>query len=227
MMSRAGLDVLEPQQLAILTAKFWGNDGIAMTVGFMEETPSDLRDRILSHMNAWSEFGNVSFALTDTDPQVRITREGRGYWSYLGTDVHEIPADHPTMCLQAFTMETPDSEFHRVVRHETGHTLGFPHEHLRKEIVDNIDREKAIAYFMAHTDWNEQKVIDNVLTPIDTSALIATEEADEHSIMCYALPADVMADGQPVPGGTDIDENDKRFIAQLYPRAPGRNDTVA
>jgi hypothetical protein len=30
---------------------------------------------------------------------------------------------------------TPDAEFYRVVRHETGHTLGFPHEHMRKEII--------------------------------------------------------------------------------------------
>ena len=39
------------------------------------------------------------------------------------------------MNLEAFTMQTPDSEFHRVVRHEAGHTLGFPHEHMRKAIV--------------------------------------------------------------------------------------------
>jgi hypothetical protein len=219
MMGRAGLDVLEPQHLAILTAKYWGPDGVAMTVGFMEETPSDLRDRILSHMNAWSEYGNVSFALTDTDPQVRITREGDGYWSYLGTDVGEIPADEPTMSLQEFTMETPDSEFHRVVRHETGHTLGFPHEHLRKEIIDKIDRKKAIDYFMATQGWSEKMVIAQVLTPIKASALIATEEADEESIMCYGLPADIMVDDQPVPGGTDIDENDEQFIAQHYPLA--------
>src|SRR5204863_3450796 len=106
------------------------------------------------------------------------------YWSYLGTDVHEIPVDQPTMSLQAFTMETLDSEFHRVVRHETGHTLGFPHEHLRKEIVGKIDRQKAIDYFRAHANWSEQMVINNVLTPLEASALIATEEADDKSIMC-------------------------------------------
>jgi hypothetical protein len=219
MMARVGLEVLKPLHLAILTSKYWGIDGVTMTVDFMEETPSDLQNRILSHMNAWKEYGNVSFTLTDTDPQVRITREGDGYWSYLGTDVGEIPADEPTMSLQAFTMETPDSEFYRVVRHETGHTLGFPHEHMRKEIVDKIDRQKAIDYFMATQGWSEQMVIDQVLTPIEASALIASVEADEESIMCYGLPADIMVDGQPVPGGSDIDEIDEQFIAQHYPLA--------
>src|SRR5215208_4177851 len=87
MMVSAGFQVLERQHLAVLTAKYWGKDGVRLTVGFMEETPSELQDRILSHMNAWSEYGNVAFELTNTDPQVRITREGDGYWSYLGIDV--------------------------------------------------------------------------------------------------------------------------------------------
>src|SRR5215212_9480438 len=65
MMARAGLPVLKPLHLAILTSKYWGKDGVTLTVGFMEETPSDLQDRILSHMNAWSEYGNVSFELTN------------------------------------------------------------------------------------------------------------------------------------------------------------------
>jgi len=108
-----------------------------MTVGFMEQTPSDLQDRILSHMNAWS--------------------------------------------------------------------------------VDKIDRQKAIDYFMATQGWSEEMVIAQVLTPLAASALIQTEEADEESIMCYGLPGDIMVDGQPVPGGSDIDETDERFVAQHYP----------
>jgi hypothetical protein len=219
MLTSAGLALPSPAHLAIITAKYWGSGGVVLTVGFLEETPIDLQNKILSHMNAWSEYGNVSFALTDTDPQVRITREtaDEGYWSYLGTDVGQIAADQPTMSLEGFTMGTRDSEFHRVVRHETGHTLGFPHEHLREEIVAGIDREKAIAYFMQTQGWTEQMVIDQVLTPIDNSELIKTDEPDEHSIMCYQLPAAVMMDGVAVPGGTDIDDNDARFIETVYP----------
>ena len=110
-----------------------------MTVGFMEQTPSDLQDRILSHMNAWS--------------------------------------------------------------------------------VDKIARQKAIDYFMATQGWSEEMVIAQVLTPLAASALIASAEADEESIMCYGLPGDIMEDGKPVPGGTDIDETDQQFIAQHYPLA--------
>jgi hypothetical protein len=50
------------------------------------------------------------------------------------------------MNLEGFTMKTPDSEFHRVVRHETGHTLGFPHEHMRAELVKRIDSCRAAVF---------------------------------------------------------------------------------
>jgi len=169
-------------------------------------------------MNAWAAWANVRFVESATNPQVRIDRAADGYWSYLGTDVLHIAAGQPTMNLQGFTMSTPDSEFHRVIRHETGHTLGFPHEHMRKEIVDRIDPEKAIASFMASQGWSRQQVIDQVLTPLDNSALIATAHADINSIMCYWLPADVMKDGIAVSGGTNIDSQDAQFAAKVYPK---------
>ena len=103
---------------------------------------------------------------TSTDPQIRIARQGGergGYWSYLGTDVLHIPKNEPTMNLEEFSMSTPESEYHRVVRHETGHTLGFPHEHMRKELVDKIDSSKAIEYFERTQGWSEEEVRQQVL----------------------------------------------------------------
>lgn len=214
--------VIAPDHLAVLTAKYWGSGGVRLTVGFMDNPPTDLRARILSHMNAWGAYCNVQFSETNTDPQVRIARTaGDGYWSYLGTDVLQIPAGHPTMNLDSFTMGTADSEFFRVVRHETGHTLGFPHEHMRSEIVDRIDREKAIAYFMASQGWSREQVIAQVLTPLDNSALIQDAHADPNSIMCYWLPAEIMKDNTAVNGGTDIDSQDAAFAARVYPKPAG------
>jgi hypothetical protein len=212
--------VIQPAHLALLTSKYWGARGVRLTVGFLDTAPADLRARILSHMNAWGTWSNVQFSETATDPQVRIARTaGDGYWSYLGTDILQIPAGQPTMNLDSFTMNTADSEFFRVVRHETGHTMGFPHEHMRQEIIDRIDRAKAIAHFSATQGWSEQEVIDQVLTPLDQSALLATAQADPHSIMCYWLPASIMKDGIAVDGGTDIDAQDAQFATKVYPRA--------
>ncbi len=215
----AGAATPPPEHLALLTSKYWGQGGVRLTVGFLDSPPADLRARIISHMNAWNATANVQFVETASNPQVRIARtSGSGYWSYLGTDILTIGANQPTMNLDSFTMNTPESEFHRVVRHETGHTLGFPHEHMRSQIVDRIDREKAITYFMATQGWSRDQVIAQVLTPLDNSALIATATADPASIMCYWLPASIMKDGIAVNGGPDIDAMDAQFAAAVYPK---------
>ena len=91
--------------------------------------------------------GLVSQVAPGQTGEVRISLTGNGFWSYLGTDIMLVPKSNPTMNLQGFSIFTADSEYRRVVRHETGHTLGFPHEHLRKEIVKRIDPKRAYDYF--------------------------------------------------------------------------------
>src|SRR5450432_2995087 len=212
--------VIPPEHIAALTTKYWKAGKVRLTVGFLDSPPTALRKRILSHMNAWGKYGDIKFVLSNVNPQVRIARvAGDGYWSYLGVDILSIKASDPTLNLDSFTMSTPDSEFYRVVRHETGHTLGFPHEHMRQEIVNRIDRDKAIQFFGAPPNNRPpEKVIAQVLTPLDNSALIATAQADMNSIMCYWLPASIMRDGVAVDGGTDIDDQDAQFAGSVYPR---------
>jgi len=217
--SRDESAVITPYHLALLTTKYWGAKGVNLTVGFTETIAADLRERILSHMNAWSVCCNAKFSWSKTSPQVRITRSGDGYWSYLGTDILHIPADQPTMCLQDFTMSTPESEYKRVVRHEVGHTLGFPHEHMRQEIVSRLDEAKTIAWGRSQLGWDVGTVRQQILTPIDPTTIQATPAADVDSIMCYQLPASITKNGKPIPGGLDINANDQAFAGKLYPLA--------
>lgn len=207
-----------PEHIAVLTTKYWGAGGVNLTVGFLDGAPQDLRSRILVHMNAWGQVANVVFRESQTEPQVRIARGDGGYWSYIGTDILSIAPDQQTMNLQDFSMNTLESEFHRVVRHETGHTLGFPHEHMRKELIDKIDRAKAIAYYEQTQGWSEEEVIQQVLTPIEESSLMGTPHADPNSIMCYQIPGEITKDGEPILGGDDIDQLDFNFAAKIYPK---------
>jgi hypothetical protein len=215
-----------PEHIAVVTTKYWGTGGVHLTVGFLDNAPDDLKKRILLHMNAWNKTANITFVETRTDPQVRITRAGGengGYWSYVGTDVSSIEANQPTMNLEAFTMQTPESEFHRVVRHETGHTMGFPHEHMRRELVAKIDPDKATEYFGRTQGWSPADVRAQVLTPIEDSSLLGTPHADPKSIMCYQIPGSITKDGKPIAGGVDIDKSDYAFAAKIYhkPRTTG------
>jgi hypothetical protein len=216
--------VSDPQFLTLLTTKYWGPTPRVLTVSFMETTPADLRARILSHMNAWATSGCISFKQTTGIGQIRISRAGSGYWSYLGTDVLLIPKSKPTMNLQGFSMSTPESEYKRVVRHETGHTLGFPHEHMRKELVARIDPQKAYAYFLQTQGWNKATVDAQVLTPLKANEIVGTA-ADQTSIMCYQLPGSITKDGQPILGGKDINTLDYAFVARIYPK-PGSQAVI-
>lgn len=207
------------ERIAVLTTKFWHTNGVRLTVSFLDNPPSDLRARIVQHMNAWGTRCNVKFTETNSGGQVRIARTpASGYWSYLGTDILSITPDQPTMNLESFTMQTPESEYHRVVRHETGHTLGCPHEHMRAELVNKIDANRAIAFFGETQGWTPDEVRQQVLTPIEASTMRGTAHADANSIMCYQIPGTITKDGKPIVGGLDIDEKDFIFMATIYPK---------
>ncbi|HZD94573.1 MAG TPA: M12 family metallopeptidase, partial [Candidatus Sulfotelmatobacter sp.] len=189
-----------PERIAVVVSKYWGIKGVTLTVGFLDNPPADLRKRIIQHMNAWNKTANVSFTETNGDAQVRVARESGengGYWSYVGTDILHIPENQQTMNLEAFSMSTPESEYHRVVRHETGHTLGFPHEHMRKALVAKLDVEKTLEYFERTQGWSEDEVRAQVLTPIEESSLLGTT-ADPNCIMCYQIPGEITIDGKPI-----------------------------
>lgn len=211
---------LDPQHIALLTTKYWGPYQRKLTVSFLGRTTSSFRAKIVQHMNAWSSRCGVSFveALGGMG-QVRISLGPGGYWSYLGTDILHIPTSLPTMNLEGFSLNTPDSEYKRVVRHETGHTLGFPHEHMRAELVQRLDPAKTFAWFARYQGWDRTTVQQQVLTPLSDQSIQNRTETDQDSIMCYQLPASITRDGQPIRGGLDIDESDYAFAAKIYPRA--------
>lgn len=215
------LGVLTPLRLAFITGRYWGAGGVDLTVSFLDNPTAGFRSKWLAHANAWSEVagGNVRFRWVQSGGQVRVSRGRGGYWSYLGTDIQSVPRNQQTMNLEGFTERTPEAEWTRVVRHEVGHTLGCPHEHLRRAIVAKIDPQKAIDYFRRTQGWDERTTRANVLTPIEESSLLGTEVTDETSIMAYQLPGAITRDGRPIVGGSDFSGTDKAFVPRVYPKA--------
>jgi hypothetical protein len=210
-----------PGKLALDIKLRWPKSGVSLSVGFLDTPPSELRRAILQRMNAWNRTANVLFRETNEDADnadVRIARqEGGGHWSWLGIDIQNHPGE-PTMNLDGFSIETPDSELDRVVCHETGHTLGFPHEHLRKEFVELLDEDKTIQYFMDSQGWSEADVRFQLLTPLEDGSILATARPDARSIMCYDIPAECTKNGVAIIGGTVIDASDFEFAGRVYPK---------
>jgi hypothetical protein len=46
-------------------------------------------------------------------------------------------------------------------------SLGAPHEHMRKELVERLDVNKTIQWFRQYQGWDQQTVQEQVLTPLD------------------------------------------------------------
>jgi hypothetical protein len=77
----ADFQVTEPLRIAVITSKYWGPTPRRLTVSFLESTPANLRARIVSHMNAWTRTGCISFVETSGTGDVRISRGSGGYYS--------------------------------------------------------------------------------------------------------------------------------------------------
>lgn len=210
----------DPFRIAVVTGKFWGPTPRTLSVRFLDTNSSALKSKILANLNAWSKTCGIKFAETRGTGQVRITRVVDGHWSYVGTDILSIPSNEATMNLEEFTVNTPDSEYRRVVRHEAGHTLGFPHEHMRRQLVNLIDRDKAFRFFRRTQGWDRATVEQQVLTSLDDRTIIGTDP-DQTSIMCYQIPGEVTKNGRPILGGDDINDTDAAFAGRVYPKPRG------
>lgn len=206
---------VHPQRIAALTSKLWDPTPRVMTISFVDGTPRrDFRERVVGHANMWQ--CGKTFAYTEGVGDVRISRGRGGYYSYVGTDNASINPNRHTMNLEGFTMNTPATEWLRVVCHEIGHFLGFDHEHLRREIVELIDKTAAYAYYRRYSGWGRSTVDRQVLTPSPDEELTSTE-IDPTSIMAYHLPASIMKNREAVPGGNRINARDLEFAKTMYP----------
>ncbi|MDB5269083.1 MAG: Molecular chaperone [Hymenobacter sp.] len=214
-----------PMMAIMQIGKRWDAQHRTFTVSFQGDKRRDLQDRIISHMNAWNKTCGITFKHAGSGiGQVRISFGPGGYWSYVGTDIMLVDKHEPTMNLEGFSMDISEDEYKRVVRHETGHTLGFEHEHMRKELVSRIDPKEAYTYFWNNQGWDRATVDAQVLTPLDQTSTMGTPP-DDTSIMCYQLPGEIMKDGVGIPGGKDINPTDYAFAGRMYPKTAAKAAT--
>jgi len=203
----------DPHRIAVLKSKYHGRDQRVLTVSFLETTNRATRTKILAYANEWN--CGISFEFTTGVGDIRISRGRGGYWSYLGTDVLSIPRGRQTMNLAGFTERTSDAEYARVVCHEFGHTLGFPHEHMRGQVQQRLDRQATYEHFRRYSGWSRATVDSQIFAPMSEG--IAGTDTDEASIMAYHFPGSITKNGEPILGGDDINDNDRQFARLMYP----------
>ncbi|UVF18827.1 M12 family metallopeptidase [Microvirga terrae] len=156
------------------------------------------QEQVVSLANHWTEGTGISF---DFGPQgsrrkcaleqpsdIRVSFNGSGYWSYVGTKARFIPPAKQTLNLEGMgNGRTLSLEEKGTVLHEFGHALGFEHEH--QSPIASCDAEFNWAYLYTALGWPKDKVDRNMRRlsqPSSKNGLFATA-FDRMSIMLYAL----------------------------------------
>lgn len=221
-------NTVHAEYIAALTGKYFGTQTRVLPTYFMDNPNAATRRMILQYLNIWD--CGISFRETANvgDSRIRIGRGKRGHYSYLGTDNYMIPITELTMNLQDFTEFTPISEYLRVVPHEGGHAMAFPHEHMLRSIMNRLNREATIRDYRQRYGWSAAEVEAQVFTPLEESSLLMVPgmppPGDEDSIMCYRFEGYLTNDGRPILGGTRPNARDLAFAQHIYPKAGGPVD---
>lgn len=205
-------------RMATETKKEWQN-GRTLTVSFIGGN-KQVKDRIIRHAKTWMEYANINFDFTPRKKpgDIRISFRKDGSWSYLGTEILSIPKSEPTMNFGWLTPTLNDIEFHQVVMHEFGHTLGCIHEHERPDNGIPWDKPKVYAYYAASDDgWTKDEVDEQVFGKYDISQL-RTNKLDKDSIMMYSVPDKLTIGNFSIDWNPTLSKADKKFIAKLYPK---------
>jgi hypothetical protein len=200
--------------IAVSKAAYWGRDVTELPTSFLDVSDAPTRNMILEHLNEW-EIG-IKFVWSQSGGVIRITTGAGGYWSVLGKGALQVPRGNPTMNLQHFHINSSLSERRRVIPHEGAHALGAEHEHLRPQIVADINPTKAYAYYWRTQGWGRAIVDQNVLRPLDEASVMSTP-VDVNSIMAYPIAAEITYSGRFYPGGAVITDTDRSFMQGLYP----------
>ncbi|NNM30992.1 MAG: peptidase, partial [Akkermansiaceae bacterium] len=198
-------------------AKRWPA-GTKLGVRFMGGSDSQ-HQMIVSTVAEWMKHCGIVFSFNEApDAEVRISFENDGAWSYVGTDVADIPLHAATMNFGWLDEGT--------ILHEFGHTLGLGHEHQNPAGGIQWNEAKVIADLAGPPNfWNEAKVRHNVLRKYQLDHINGTT-FDPDSIMLYAFPGDWTLSGLGTRENSALSQTDKAFIGSMYPKTgdPGEED---
>jgi hypothetical protein len=193
--------------------------GRVLKVSFMGGNKT-VKERIIRHAKRWMDFANIEldFVTGKKPGDIRIAFDKKdGSWSYVGTEILSIGKTEPTMNFGWLTPTLDDIEYNRVVLHEFGHSLACIHEHERPDNGIPWDKPKVYEYYRQTDGWTKKEVDEQVFSLYDMDQVRANK-LDKKSIMMYPVPEALTKGNYEIGWNNDLSENDKKFIARLYPK---------
>ncbi len=201
-------------------AALWPEGTRTLGVRFLDGTAEQQAAVRAVVQAGWNAVCALQFVFgQDEGAPVRVTFQGVGAWSYVGTTCLQIPAPAPTLTLAQFDPAQEEAA-RRVVLHEFGHVLGLEHEHRHPGVRIPWDREAVYAHYR-QAGWTPEMVEFNVLAPLDAEA-VRTTAYDAQSIMLYAIDASLVTDPAWAAGwNTDLSAGDVAAVQAWYGAAAG------
>ena len=142
--SPVDLALATTNELALAWKKQW-QAGQEIRIRFLDGD-GRLHARVEEHARQWLKHANLGFNFGNhSNAEIRISFNGRGYWSTVGTDAMQRPDSIATMQLGGLTADTNERLFHRTVLHEFGHAIGCVHEQASPAIAIPWDEPKVYA----------------------------------------------------------------------------------
>ncbi|KAJ3488067.1 hypothetical protein NLI96_g3098 [Meripilus lineatus] len=105
------------------------------------------------------------------------------------------------------------------ILHESGHALGFLHEHQSPARSGKLTfNEFVYEYFRIMEGWSDKVTRDNVTQVVEEREIDNYTEFDTKSIMMYDIPASCNHQGSTIEPNSELSEVDKAFAMVHYPR---------
>lgn len=189
--------------------------GITLKVSFINGSDWQ-KQKVKQYAVGWCQYANVKFDfITYGTGDVRVSFDKKGSYSYIGLDAKNRKTDEETMNLGWIENTKTESQLKGVILHEFGHTLGLLHEHMNPMSNIKWNKDVVYAYYMQYDGWDKTMVDQQVFDRYSVS--MTNKSYDPKSIMHYPIPANFTLDGYTVGENTDLSDNDKKLITELYP----------
>ena len=240
--NRAYIEASDQNTRAVLENAFMWPTPVKLTVCFSGGV-KEVQAKIAAAMKEWAaltsgrlefEFGlsNDTFKKCDgvTKYNIRIGFvKGDGHWSYIGT-IGETVFPENTMNLD-FDSDSglEDQKIREITLHETGHALGFHHEHQSPAApCKNWAWNRILTMYpwRGETEEERRREMEDNLKKLSNQVLSSGQHAysyttyDPQSIMHYSFPSDMFTDGNKnvchVPQATGLSPVDMQAVKDTY-----------